>query len=335
MVLATWVVAACADVGPAEPGGNLAPFVELYFSGALDIMQDNSVKKHETEWVAFREAAFSDANGARTLADTHPAIVAALERLGDGHSFFVSPGAQPALSPAMSAALAPGPVAADPRAEMVLPGIGYVDVPAFSGGGPVADDLARVYHQIIESVDTLELTCRWIVDIRGNTGGNMWPMLAGVGPVLGEDTLGFFVDPDSLVDAWFYQSGQSGLDDFVIVDVETPYELRYPSPWVAILTDSLTASSGEAVAVAFRGRPRARSFGEGTWGVSTANAAFPLSDGAVIFLTVSTMADRLGSIYGGELIPDEFILGGAKTGDPASDEVLAAALEWLSLQQCS
>jgi len=30
----------------------------------------------------------------------------------------------------------------------------------------------------------------WIVDLRGNGGGNMWPMLAGVGPVLGEGVVG-------------------------------------------------------------------------------------------------------------------------------------------------
>ncbi len=29
----------------------------------------------------------------------------------------------------------------------------------------------------------------WVVDLRGNVGGNMWPMLAGIGPVLGEGCL--------------------------------------------------------------------------------------------------------------------------------------------------
>jgi hypothetical protein len=31
------------------------------------------------------------------------------------------------------------------------------------------------------------------VDLRGNGGGNMWPMLAGVGPVLGEGIVGWIV----------------------------------------------------------------------------------------------------------------------------------------------
>lgn len=35
----------------------------------------------------------------------------------------------------------------------------------------------------------------WIVDLCGNGGGNMWPIIAGVGSVLGDDLLGFFISP--------------------------------------------------------------------------------------------------------------------------------------------
>jgi len=335
LALAAVAAAACGDVGPVQPDGRISPVAELYLVAALDVMENNSLKKYEIDWVGFRQSAFIDAAGAVSTFDTYPAITAALQRIGDGHSFFVPVGGRPQLSAGVSTASAVAPATVDPMAEMILPGIGYVDVPAFSGGGQPATDVAEVYHRIIEGVDTLALTCRWVVDLRGNTGGNMWPMVAGIGPVLGGGTPGFFVDPDSVVSAWFYRAGQSGLDDLVIIDVPAPYELLYPAPWVAVLTDSLTASSGEAVAVAFRNRPGARSFGGATWGVSTANTAFPLSDGAVIVLTVSTMADRLGNIYGDALVPDELIADLAKTGDPASDDVLAAAVEWLSLRQCS
>jgi peptidase S41-like protein len=344
--LAALVAAACADAGPSEPDNGLGPLAELYLGDAVDIMEGNSIRKYEIDWIAFREATYTDAAGARSPVDTYPAIVAALERIGDNHSFFSPRGGQarPTLpmsasqaagTPTTTASRAGGLAAVDPMAELIRPGIGYVDVPAFNGGGQDANGLATAYHRLIEGVDTLGGACRWVVDIRGNTGGNMWPMVAGVGPVLGEGTVGFFVDPDSVVSPWFYENGQSGVGDFVLVDVPTPYELSYPLPWVGVLTDSLTASSGEAVAVAFRGRPSTRSFGEPTWGVSTANSAFPLSDGAVIFLTVATMADRLGNVYGEELVPDEVVLGGTKTGDPESDDVLAAALQWLSGQACT
>ena len=103
--------------------------------------------------------------------------------------------------------------------------------------------------------------------------------------------MGFFVDADSVVTSWFYEGGRSGTaDTLVIAQADSAYQLINPDPYVAVLTDDQTASSGEAIVVAFRGREQTRSFGEGTWGVSTANAAFALPDGAVIFLTVATMA---------------------------------------------
>jgi len=326
-VLVAVAIAGC-DVGPAEPSGEIALFAEVFLDDALDVMEFNSVRKYEIDWPSFRAEAKADAMGAQNPADTWPAVVAALERIGDNHSFFVS---ATELSGTSSTSTTP---ASDPMSELVAPGVGYVDVPAFSGGGPAGDSLAGAYHRLIEAVDTMAQGCRWVVDLRGNTGGNMWPMVAGVGPILGSDTVGFFVDPDSVSTAWVYDEGRAGIDASVIARADDWYELGMPEPWVAVLTDSLTASSGEAVAVAFRERPGARSFGEATWGVSTGNAAFPLNDGSVIFLTVATMVDREGTVYGGALVPD-IAVAGSKTGDPATDAVLSAALQWLDAQVCS
>jgi len=39
----------------------------------------------------------------------------------------------------------------------------------------------------------------WIIDLRGNGGGNMWPMLAGIGFVLGDGPAGSFVLLDGSV----------------------------------------------------------------------------------------------------------------------------------------
>ena len=316
-------MAACTDAGPAEPDDAIGLRAHQYLMDALDVMEFNSVRRYEIDWTDFREQSLAEAAGAMTIPEIHPVIESALERIGDGHSFF--------RPPVSSAPPAEGD---DPSARLIGE-VGYLDVPAYSGGGADGDALALRYHQLIQGVDTLPgETCRWVVDLRGNTGGNMWPMIAGVGPILGEDTVGFFVDPDSVRKSWVYSAGQARLDLQAINGATPAYELVAPLPHVAVLTDSLTASSGEAVAVAFRGRPGARSFGGATWGVSTANAPFLLSDGAVIFLTVSTMVDRSGQIYGQELPPDEVVTG-QKTGDPQTDEVLGAALDWLATQSCA
>lgn len=312
-----------------------------YLNGVLDIMQANSIKRYEIEWSTFRSQTLADAAGAQTTADTYGAIRQAIRRIGDNHSFLRPPppvASVPAreISPPLGAApTQPSndgstPALASPRAELLGDRIGYVEVPAYNGGSPQAnDDLATEYHRLIEGVDALG-TCGWVVDLRGNTGGNMWPMVAGVGPILGEGTVGQFVDPDSVILSWFYRDGSSGIEQNTITSARSPYSVD-PLPPVAVLTDSMTASSGEATAIAFRGRPDARSFGGSTRGLSTANSGYPLGDGATLFLTVATMADRTGQVYGAELQPDELV-GGPKTGDPASDLPLRAAMEWLQAQ---
>jgi C-terminal processing protease CtpA/Prc len=101
---------------------------------------------------------------------------------------------------------------------------------------------------------------------------------------------------------------------------------------VAVLFDRGTASSGEAVAIAFAGRPRSRSFGEHTAGFSTANQNIPLSDGALLFLCSSVAADRTGHPYPDGLNPEVEIP--PPVSRPAEDEdaVIQAAEKWILSQ---
>jgi C-terminal processing protease CtpA/Prc len=173
----------------------------------------------------------------------------------------------------------------------------------------------------------------WIVDLRGNVGGNMWPMLAGIGPLLGEgDHLGEFFTLDSH-STWKYRDG-------VAAEIEDGKESPYPAvaaapykligtPNVAVLIDRRTGSSGEAIAIAFRGRPKTRFFGEHTQGASTANDLVRLSDGAVMWLTIGVDADRAGRQYMEGFDPDEEIHGDQVLPDD-QDPVLQGALRWLS-----
>ena|SRR5437016_1571429 len=113
------------------------------------------------------------------------------------------------------------------------------------------------------------------------------------------------VDPDGVKYAWGYYDGQAQLAGSTIIGVESPYHLKYPLPPVTVLTGPVTASSGEAITVDFRGRPHTRSFGSPTNGVPTANGVFTLSDGALLVLTVAVDADRSGQTYDSAIAPDQ------------------------------
>jgi C-terminal processing protease CtpA/Prc len=85
-------------------------------------------------------------------------------------------------------------------------------------------------------------------------------------------------------------------------------------------------SSGEAVAIAFRGRPVTRFFGAATGGLSTANAPIPLRDGAIAVVTIGVDLDRTGRRYGGPVEPDEVVPG---DGEGPDEPALLRAVEWI------
>lgn len=217
----------------------------------------------------------------------------------------------------------------DPGSELLDSGLAYILLPGVMGSAELCQEYALAVHGLLRALEAAQ-PCGWVVDLRQNNGGNMWPMLAGVGPLLGEGEVGAFDYPDGQHDPWSYANGQASCGDEVVIAIDralvnAPLKLLPP---VAVLTSRVTASSGEAMAVAFRGRPDARSFGTETAGLSTANLGFPLADGAVLSLTVARIADRTGTVHDGPIAPDEVV--NAPKGLP--DQALEAAVAWLLSQ---
>lgn len=318
---------ACTRDGQARSTGRVIPDItptpvalsgeaEAYLFAALAHIEANALYRDRVDWPAARDEALRIAAGARVPSDTYGAIRAALFRLGDRHSRLIEP-AQVQQS-------SQGVGSGTPNGRRLEANIGYLTLPRAIGSAP---GYAETAQRLIREVDS-EQTCGWVVDLRGNSGGNMWPMLAGVGPILGEGNAGAFVNGRGGVSDWSYRDGASFAGRMVVERVSNPYTLLRPAPAVAVLTSGQTASSGEAITVAFRGRPATRSFGAGTAGVPTANAAHRMSDGATIQLTVSRMADRNGRAYDSSIVPDEQV-------DPYQtlpDAALQAALAWLNTQ---
>ncbi len=218
--------------------------------------------------------------------------------------------------------------AREPQGKRLEQAIGYLDLPGLTGSPQQARAYAQTVQRLVREIDQAPL-CKWVVDLRRNTGGNMWPMVAGVGPILGEGEWVVFVDHLEK-QAAFYRNGQAGISpDHVLADVDEPYKLQCPEPLVAVLTSQLTASSGEFTALAFRGLPRARSFGEPTQGVPTANARQNLSDGAFILLTTALGADRTGRTYDSPLLPDYSCTINWTQLGTTDDHAFQAAIQWL------
>jgi carboxyl-terminal processing protease len=243
-------------------------------------------------------------------AQVYPLIDRMLALLGDDHSHLILPDAAERMTQS-------GAPTEHPVVKCLSKKIGYLSVPGFEGidrelGSNYARELAKAIGHV-----PCAASAGWIIDLRQNTGGNMWPMLGGLKPFLGSSRLGSF-----MANGHSYGEWHAG-DNLSRIDIEMPRDLRETR--VAVLLGDRTASSGEAVAIAFSGRQNTRSFGQPTAGFANANQLYAMPDGSQIALTVAVDADRNGKVFGDRVVPDQITLA----ADHARDPTLDAALAWL------
>ena len=253
------------------------------------------------------------AGNAGTIPELYPAIEVALRLLGDHESYYQRAGTL--LGPAPGGGCSAAALTPHEIPDM----IGYVKVASCDCQGSAATQFAESVQLAIPVADRIGLV-GWIVDLRGNFGGNMWAMIAGIGPVLGEGVIGWIIYNDREYERE-YRNGAATSFGETFASVATPYTLARQYPKVAVLTDGVVASAGEAIVVFFRGRPDSRSFGTPTCGHHHLQQAFSLTDGATLFLVSGQHADRTKRKHGGSIGPDEMV------SDPR--EAVNRAIAWL------
>ena len=301
------------------PPPRLSETAHQYLAEALAAMREHSINRDSVDWDFVTASAFRTADGAEEPNDTHLAIIRALGMLRDGHSTFLGPGEADHFSDGP-------PSFTEPEVKLLDNGIGYVSIGSYAGDiGPFADNYAADLASELLVVDGT--ICGWILDLTGNGGGNMWPMLAGLSPLLTEGTVGSFTYPGGNVEPWDIKDSLSIWAGQPMVDGGLTIDREDPKP-TAVLIGRRTGSSGEAVATAFHGQPRARFFGQPTAGLTTANEPVELSDGALLILTMSVFTDRTGHQYGQgiRIEPNQLV----------TEDLLETATGWLSQEpECS
>jgi len=289
-----------------------------YLDHAIDRMQAAALHRAVLDWEHIRDSAHHLARGGTVPADTHAAIGYALAQLRDGHSSFIPASARQASNRF-------SPWSGAPSGRSLPSGVHVIDVPGLTSGTP-EENLKYAAH-LRNLLEAAAAAPGLVIDLRNNTGGNMWPMLAGVAPLLGQRTVGAFVQPEGPSTPWFVTASEAGYAD--VPSITLPASSPDPSlaslP-VAVLIGKRTASAGEAVLCAFLGRDALRTFGQPTAGQSTANASIELDDGSLLLLTTGVYADRTGTLYGDSIHPDQMVES-AESAEP--DAALAAAEAWL------
>ena len=188
-----------------------------------------------------------------------------------------------------------------------------VSVPAGGGTEKEIRDYATALDEAIQQVRGR--VCGWVVDLRPSTGGSVVPGFVGLSSLLPDGPVIAFVDRGGVAGSAISLAGSTltVAPSAIVPDIEVPSPPfpRVPlSPKitqpVVVLQSSLTASTGEATVVAFKGRPQTRFVGQPTFGASASgNATLVGPFGSTANLTTGVFRDRAGVTYPEEPIPPQ------------------------------
>lgn len=268
------------------------------------------------QWDAVRAQLLAAATDAASYADLYDAIAAATKVAGGKHSFFITPSEAAEMdASAVADYIPPSAVTSGGVTTITIPGLGSV-------GAEQQQDYADFAAHAIR--DAAPDTCGWIIDLRGNTGGNMYPMIAGLAPLLPDGPALTFQSRTG--QSQVVHIGEGGLGFGHGPVFKTDVLDKVSGQPIAVLYDQLTASSGEAVAAVFRGVPGVRSFGTPTAGYSSANSVIKLPDGALLVLTQAVYVDRDQVNLNEEPIPPDELT--------SADHAPGAARAWLQQNSC-
>lgn len=139
----------------------------------------------------------------------------------------------------------------------------------------------------------------WIIDLRNNSGGWIYPMLAGLGPLLGPGIKAFEMSGNQVLKEFYYYKDAS---DYVLLS-DSIWFFKKHLP-VAVLIGEGTGSAGELLTLSFRGNPKTALIGSPTYGVSTGLHGFFMPDSNWVCVTNCIMTDRKKRGDGGPISPD-------------------------------
>jgi len=301
---------------------------------SFTILQTNAINRDTVNWSRLKEQVYQKTVRAKSYQDLAAVYPYLFQQIGDPHGALQLHGKsyawQSARTPYSNQAVRKA-INAYPTVRVLTLGdeIGYILLPGnrdFTGKQINAD--AQTIRDALHSVNTKRIN-KWILDLRVNTGGSMYQMLAGLADLLGEGKVGQFVNQHKQPDgAWIIKEGNIYLDAQPVSSVaHQPLGIPSEAP-LAVLISGQTASSGEIVAIATVGRKQSVLIGEPSAGYTTANQGFSLNAYAGLNLAVDYDADRGGRIYTERVRPAIEVLGGDNFEQLEQDQKVQAALRW-------
>jgi carboxyl-terminal processing protease len=304
-------------LSPTPAPSQMSAEAREYLEFALSKIRTFDFYAREADWPSLEQGAYEQASGAVDSSDVYPAIEWVLRSLEDGHGFVIPSNQLHDFYGQFDTAQVPS--------ARLIGQIAVLRLPRF-GRAPQT----RAGHQYVaaawRALRTTTPSCGWVLDLRNNIGGDMYPMLGAVASFLDVGKpLGFLSASGDLswvrvhegaVRAFFRGGTHEQTFDYGSPPTVTPRR-------VAVLIGPDTVSSGEATLVALLSQSGVRTFGLPTRGLAGSPKRITMPDGAELWVTEVIDVDAMRTPYPGAIAPD------VQVGDHA----LAEARDWL-LSQC-
>lgn len=304
-----------------DTSSNLPPSREVakYIKQLSKIVKNNSIYSDSLNWEVINDELSHLSKGLKTTEDAKVLALYIKEKLhevGDNHSTFYDK----TRASNYSVESIDG---RQPFSKLLKNNIGYIYIPGFASTSDTTSvNFANKIQSLIKELDTQNEIEGWIVDLRENDGGNMFPMIAGLGPLTGEGTLCHYID-NNISYKLYYTNGATGVGKGEsMLKVKKPYLLRNQNVPIAVLVSSMTASSGEMTAISFIGKPKVKLIGQPTGGYTTLNRTYKLFDGSEFNLAIGCVSDRNNNKYLGKIQPDIVV--------DEKEDIINVAQDWIN-----
>ncbi len=309
---------------------------ELTLNQIIEHAENNSLYRKNVDWTSLKKEMYALAKDADSVSQLKPALDLMLKELNDTHgrvfynnqylSYYT--GEKKEHRKNMSSEIydeIQSIQVYEFKALNLEDNIGYVRIVGLPMGDnqKMSADIQNAVCQVIKKGAK-----KWIIDLRYNGGGNMFPMVEGITNIIGDGivggTKGVTEDESSV---WQINNG-----DFFYDEQNVAIENKCPIPEVqkiAVLTSVYTASSGEALAVILKKRPKTKFFGNKTMGMVTATDYKQIDSLTAMSISVSYYKDREANLYHKFVDVDEIIEFEPKI-ELDKDKGIIRAMEWLN-----
>lgn len=295
-------------------------------------VKQHSVYRNQVAWDKLEESVLKEITSALSLEDFKRRVKLIFSSINDKHAALFIKGEKISLidtQVALRSSLVSELKNNNPRLQtgILENKYGYILVPSNTRKDNLAqmaqaiqDSLCKLLDRPLEGI---------IVDLRANEGGSIYPLFTGLHQLIGDGVFGSFSNFDGTIkEPWKLKKGKFLQQNRIVASVK-PHCSCSRELKVAVLLSQVTASAGEMLAIALKGRKNAIFIGEKTYGLTTGVVTFKIN-GHLLAVSASYSEDRTGKIYNDYVVPDVEMIEGDNFSNLSADKKIMAAINWFN-----